>query len=809
MNDLETNTLVTNGLKVDLHIHSCYSRNKDGSLVKDGTEQNIPVLLNKLQEYGIQAFAITDHDVFSYSLYSAFKAFENKFGIKKVFPGVEFSVGFTGDKGLPVQVHVIAIFDDSDQEKLKKIETILGESKYDVEGKMCFSEEAFRGILSRIDLNAVLIAHQKNDPTSDKVKNEDANSVGPERFDEFLSAEYFESFEFKTTTNDMFYNLFKRKENTRYEIVRFITGSDCHQWQGYPRKELAEAKKEKYSFTYLKCLPSFRGLAMALTDDSRISIEDNFFESEGPFLDHFTYSIEGKIITVPLSPGINAIIGDNSVGKSLLLHAANNFKKFEDPSLDLSPKIKSGYQNFLSKKKMTVLPQLGDNLYRFDSQGEIRKRFDSGDDFRQKFIEEKYPAKTLADPYRSKVDEQFEKLYDTIRTVFSHNDELKSLSPFVLNEPDIKANCLSVNRIPKTQKVTMGELETVVKEFSDVKTHLGKLISNPVISDSDKNRLISILADVTTMGNTYAARKDDGARKNAVIDNMNIGIETFNERLKDVQTKDEQRKNVYLQNEKDLVAAIKTLLDLKEKPFDFSFDLPEVEIQYQKNPFGDIVFVNRFKSRIKAINNTYLLGVLSSVLGKGKSIFPISNLTEEALNDALINKNDFPYKHGVDLLKAKIKAKLDDDFSEDKGIIDKGENDLTSSFSSGLNASMYFYLLANDPSGKGIYIVDQPEDDVSQTSIREHIIPRLKRMAFRHQIILITHNPQFVVNLDVDNVVYVTNDSRGFAIKQGALEYCDNGFDILKIVSDTLEGGMESLRKRWKRYEKSIDDYEG
>ena len=83
----------------------------------------------------------------------------------------------------------------------------------------------------------------------------------------------------------------------------------------------------------------------------------------------------------------------------------------------------------------------------------------------------------------------------------------------------------------------------------------------------------------------------------------------------------------------------------------------------------------------------------------------------------------------------------------------------------------------------------------------------MKKMAQFRQIILVTHNPQFVVNLDADNVLYFHDDkNKCLTIDSGALEYVDEKIDMLKIVSENLDGGVDSLKKRWKRYEKRIAD---
>ena len=61
--------------------------------------------------------SISDHDNFDFNIYNRLKQEENKGSIKKVFPAVEFSV--TYDKKV---LHVITIFDDKDEEKIKKIQ---------------------------------------------------------------------------------------------------------------------------------------------------------------------------------------------------------------------------------------------------------------------------------------------------------------------------------------------------------------------------------------------------------------------------------------------------------------------------------------------------------------------------------------------------------------------------------------------------------------------------------------------------------------------------------------------------------------
>lgn len=69
---------------------------------------------------------------------------------------------------------------------------------------------------------------------------------------------------------------------------------------------------------------------------------------------------------------------------------------------------------------------------------------------------------------------------------------------------------------------------------------------------------------------------------------------------------------------------------------------------------------------------------------------------------------------------------------------------------------------------------------------------------------LVTHNPQLVVNLDVDNVIFIGKDDKTNEtfIKYGALEYKNSNdtTNILDIVVDNMEGGRELLEERYKKY---------
>lgn len=157
----------------------------------------------------------------------------------------------------------------------------------------------------------------------------------------------------------------------------------------------------------------------------------------------------------------------------------------------------------------------------------------------------------------------------------------------------------------------------------------------------------------------------------------------------------------------------------------------------------------------------------------------------------------------LEALKNRIAEKVTDDFSPKYALIENGM-DRYKELSSGFNSQIYFTIISGETKNKGIYIIDQPEDHVSQKAIREKLLDQFKGMGEIRQVIMVTHNPQFIVNLDVDNVVFLTLENDVFRVKSGALEYEDSECNILQLVAENIEGGLDTISRRLKRYEKGV-----
>lgn len=383
--------IIETGNKVDFHIHSIASKHKESDDCVDlSTLDNIDLLIEKLNQREINMCSISDHDNFDFNIYNRLKQEENKGSIKKVFPAVEFSV--TYDKKV---LHIITIFDDKDEGKIKKIQNEIFDTKnnkpfYDDVELNSFSENKYLNILKNIDLNVVMIAHQKETLSSKETRNHDVMTLGKEKFDELVFLDYFESFEFKRKRNEIFNKNYIEKNKEKYKdtTLRFVTGSDCHDWSKYPKEN------DDFSFTYLKCLPTFRGLTMAVTNIKRINYVNNFYSTTDKYLDSINIEIDNNEYNIKLSKGINVIIGDNSIGKSLLIHKLTNYNYLNDQ------KIKDSYDEYLINNKIRINSSIPEsNISKFNGQGSIRKMFENKTFDSDEFLNGFFPAEPLVSKY--------------------------------------------------------------------------------------------------------------------------------------------------------------------------------------------------------------------------------------------------------------------------------------------------------------------------------------------------------------------------------------------------------------------------
>ena len=113
------------------------------------------------------------------------------------------------------------------------------------------------------------------------------------------------------------------------------------------------------------------------------------------------------------------------------------------------------------------------------------------------------------------------------------------------------------------------------------------------------------------------------------------------------------------------------------------------------------------------------------------------------------------------------------------------------------SAAMLAFLLAH---GEEPLVLDQPEDDLDNHLIYDLVVRQIRENKARRQIIVVTHNPNVVVNGDAE-MLHVLDFRWGQCVvdKAGSLQDSELREEVCRVV----EGGREAFASRYRRLGRS------
>lgn len=777
------NNLVQELVKVDLHIHSFASEKKDGKKVEGNTLENVGILMKKLKENKVDMISITDHNCFNIKMYDKVKKYEGT-NIKKLLPGVEFDVEFKGEK-----IHIITIFNDNDYEKIKLIPQKINKP-FDNKDNNAYVEKTFKEMLKDIDISVLLIAHQKSGVRASN-QNDNLAKIGEKEFDNIIGVDYFDAIEFRSGKVEGILNDYKYEKQLLN--LRYITGTDCHVWNNYPQQD--ETDKTDIKYSYIKSLPTFKGLVMALTEPHRVTTAQ--FEVPSPFISKLGININGVEKSINLSPGLNAIIGDNSIGKSLIIETLIDpkYSKIKEKSK------RDGYKAYLKAKKIKIKSFEKEELNKiqYDPQGGIRERFQNGTQlldvqlFKSKFkkldttneFEEIY---LYADKLLNRIENN--------QNLFDKNNELD----FEISIPSEVENSTYLLRVVDNLDNIKKDYVKITEAITLIKRSLTELCEIEEFSDF---RVINvIIKKLDLLYEKYNIKSINENYKYRIKSCIKEVCKTYEEKNNAIS---ETQENKLTQFKQDIILSSKKICDyikaLNIENKSVLEDFKPIKIKEADYEEGKYKFVT--STAYKIIEKKDMDEILTMPLSNIKSIDKAELLNSDDFNKKLKKT----LKDGGDDSKEKYRNSVSEFITSKylkQGLqIYRSNQKLEQGNSPGKNALIYLDIIADEKSKK-LYIVDQPDDDISHIKLTHNVIDILRRMGDSKQVLFITHKPELVVNLDVDNVIILKEENNTINILNGTLEYENEkkGINILKDVADILDGGEETIRKRWKRYDK-------
>lgn len=112
-------------------------------------------------------------------------------------------------------------------------------------------------------------------------------------------------------------------------------------------------------------------------------------------------------------------------------------------------------------------------------------------------------------------------------------------------------------------------------------------------------------------------------------------------------------------------------------------------------------------------------------------------------------------------------------------------------------AAILAFLLAF---GREPLVLDQPEDDLDNQLIYDLVVQQIRVNKLRRQLIIVTHNPNIVVNGDAEMIYAFDFSGQCYVRERGALQEKLVREDVCRV----MEGGRDAFKRRWHRLGKEI-----
>lgn len=409
--------------------------------------------------------------------------------------------------------------------------------------------------------------------------------------------------------------------------------------------------------------------------------------------------------------------------------------------------------------------------------------------------------------------------------------ELKRTLIELANKKKIVLDTLQNESIKNEFTSKLQFLDDAVSSINEISTEFGKTEENKYIQTSlFASTLKTILEDKENIEQDLKPYNDklenqrqvSAIQKNISEDEAKVAaIEQF---IKEIETSKagifSQKEKLFTDFETNYQLYDKIIEDLKPRISNLQSGNDKIEIKpsvkynFQKfRKLTDNLFDNR------GFNNNgfiYLYQYQNENPKTALSEADFSSINEDL--KVILNKienNKLVPKGGNDK-KSAIK-KIFTDFFFDHWDVNSQDDDIHK-MSTGKASFILLKLIIKLSKDDAPILIDQPEDNLDNRSVSKELVEFLKEKKKERQIILVTHNPNIVVNADAENIIIANQKGQNdiestsdfhFDYINGALEDTfpkNNSTDLLKSmgirehIAEIVEGGKEAFKKREEKY---------
>lgn len=528
-------------IKVDLHIHTILSKYKDKKIVDESDAEHLDVILSALNEKGINLFSFADHNRFNLDIYEkTLKILDSDVGatnypnIKNIISSVEFDVQIDENKDA---CHILTIFDANSSEERKRI-------KDEIDKKLLVSPDDFYKLgefvklLTDIGLSTILIACQRKDLINKKKDKMNSLSDSCEDTIEFLKTGFISSLEYqKPNVEGILLNSLSQFDEGAQ--ISLVANSDCHEWSVYPKHDKNDKRNDKSWFFEIKAQPSFLGLLMAITSPQTRFKREN---TNIPYIKGFIFNDKVH----HLSPGFNAIIGENGAGKSSLLSL-------------LSPNSQDSLATHIKKIKkqngFTVLPTDDySTITKYIKQGDLVERTKKDNLFAGDIIFPEVDNSKFINSTRLYAASLFKKISSNIQFETKKNQLIDLNFKFIDEFEGAASYFVNI--------VICNDFANTINEYKKPLIEIINLINNLIsfdktlLSNEEKEDISDVILKLKKVENSLSTKYSNLEYVNSVKNIISSEVSTYNSEIKKLSSANDARMASYKSKKQNFVDAI-------------------------------------------------------------------------------------------------------------------------------------------------------------------------------------------------------------------------------------------------------------